>query len=733
MAQPGGSRPTLKADSAVPDAGGTAVEGLGAANGTAVNQRFLQRHTVALSVLLVGLVATVAASLALYSQSNDQEKRLLTERANELAAVLASTTSDTQSVLFGAGTAAVNGGPSSPLFLTLASPIAASGASLVVAEERNGMFVTTAVAGKAVPVGFALADGRGDLAIRALTTQKVVTAVIPGQPSHILIALHIPAAMPTVAMVDQVEASGPQVADTPDSPYRNLKVAVYASANPNPSTLVLAYGGLPGNSEKRAQHSFVIGADTWIVVISAKQSLEGPFAGVLPWVVLGGGAVLAGLLAMIVEVLARRRAYALALVDERTKELRQAQATAENANRAKSEFLSRMSHELRTPLNAVLGFSQILEFDPLSEEQAKSVGHIQRGGRHLLDLINEILDITQIETGQMSFSPESVLVSDVVTDATELVRPLAEERSVHLLSADRSACNHYIFADRQRLKQILLNLLGNGIKYNRQGGSVSISCFQPTRGRLRIQVTDTGPGIAREDYALLFTPFERLGAEQTTVEGTGIGLALSRRLAEAMGGTIDVESTVGRGSTFWVEFPLVEGPVERYERTDGQANGGTRDMDASGSPTVLHIEDNLSNVDLVEKVLEQRPEVRLIPAMQGRLGLELARQHRPMLILLDLNLADVPGDEVLQRLREDPATAGIPVAIVSADAMPRQVQRLLSSGASAYLTKPIEVPKLLMLVDEALAARAAARVTSLPTPSVRTDDSRDGDESPGDG
>jgi CheY-like chemotaxis protein len=252
----------------------------------------------------------------------------------------------------------------------------------------------------------------------------------------------------------------------------------------------------------------------------------------------------------------------------------------------------------------------------------------------------------------------------------------------------------------------LLNLIGNGIKYNRQGGSVSISCFQPSRGTLRIQVTDTGPGIPSDQHHLLFSPFERLGAEQTSVPGSGVGLALSRGLAEAMGGHLDIESTSGRGSTFWVEFPIVESPVEMYEIAIRRT---TRPDDVgSGALTVLHIEDNLANVDLVERVLAQRPDITVVPAMLGRLGIELARRHHPILILLDLNLVDLPGAEVLQILRGDPVTADIPVAIISADAMPRQVQRLMSSGAVAYLTKPIDIHRLLEVVDDAVAQVSAS-------------------------
>jgi CheY-like chemotaxis protein len=362
-----------------------------------------------------------------------------------------------------------------------------------------------------------------------------------------------------------------------------------------------------------------------------------------------------------------------------------------------------MSHELRTPLNAVLGFGQLLELDDLSDDQQEAVAHILKGGHHLLSLIDEVLDISRIEAGRLDLSPEAVQVADLLGDALELVRPLATERSVHLLGEGAATCNRYVFADRQRLLQVLLNLLTNAVKYNRTGGSVAVSCEQPDPGRLQIKVTDTGPGIRPEHLGMLFAPFERLGAEQTNVEGTGIGLALSRRLAVAMGGTLDVTSVAGQGSTFWVELPLVEGPIERYERLNGGAPDPAK-VTPEGAPrrVVLHIEDNLSNLKLLERVLAQRDGIEVIAAMQGRLGLELAREHRPALILLDLHLPDMGGDAVLQRLRDDPDTATIPVIIVSADATAGQIQRLLTAGAAAYLTKPIDVRELLRLLDEAL-------------------------------
>jgi signal transduction histidine kinase/CheY-like chemotaxis protein len=461
--------------------------------------------------------------------------------------------------------------------------------------------------------------------------------------------------------------------------------------------------------------------------VSTREPLVGSLAVAFPWLVLGTGIALGLALGLLVEVLTRRRSYALKLVEDRTKSLHEARMAAEKANNSKSDFLSRMSHELRTPLNAVLGFGQLLELDDLTPDQAENVRQITKGGTHLLDLINEILDISKIESGHMSLSPEAVLVSEVVEAAVSLLRPLAEERAIHLIGGTDHGSGHYVFADRQRLQQILLNLIGNAIKYNRPGGSVSISSFQPSRGRLRIQVTDTGPGIAPDQHHLLFAPFERLGAEQTSIPGSGVGLALSRGLAEAMGGRLDIESTSGRGSTFWVELPIVENPVTMYElatqrptQTDPGLNGGSSDPGGSGSSdgsggsgglAVLHIEDNLANVNLVERVLAQRPDITVIPAMQGRMGIDLARRHRPILILLDLNLADLPGTEVLQILRADSATAAIPVAIVSADAMPRQVQRLMSSGAVAYLTKPIDIHRLLEVVDAAVIKASAPRPT----------------------
>ena len=392
-----------------------------------------------------------------------------------------------------------------------------------------------------------------------------------------------------------------------------------------------------------------------------------------------------------------------AQIAERERDLRAARDEADRANQAKSEFISRMSHELRTPLNAVLGFGQLLEMDDLTPTQREDVAHILKGGRHLLDLINEVLDIARIEAGRMSLSPEPVPVAEVIRESMDLVTPMASERRVHLLRAGTDGISDlFVLADRQRLRQVLLNLLSNAVKFNRQEGTVSLSCQEAPGYRVRIGVRDTGSGIPPEQMERLFVPFERLSAEQAGVEGTGLGLVLSRHLVEAMGGALGVESEAGVGSNFWVELPAAESPSQRLERA-GVALPAPADLDDSTRVRiVLYIEDNLSNVHLIQRLLAHRPEVRLIPAMQGRLGLELAREHRPHLVLLDLHLPDIPGQEVLRLLQESPKTQGIPVVVISADATPRQVGRLIEAGARDYLTKPLDVSRLMGVLDSIL-------------------------------
>jgi PAS domain S-box-containing protein len=377
-----------------------------------------------------------------------------------------------------------------------------------------------------------------------------------------------------------------------------------------------------------------------------------------------------------------------------------ARKEAERANRAKSEFLSRMSHDLRTPLNAVLGFAQLLDMDTLTTDQRESVVQILEAGRHLLDLMNEVLDISRIESGHLSLSPEPVAVPEIVEQVVKLVRPLAVARDITLEPTVTAVEERYVRADRQRLTQILLNLVSNAIKYNRHSGRVTLSCTDRPAGRVRINVSDTGAGIRPEKLSLLFKPFERLGAEQTSVEGTGLGLALSRGLAEAMGGKVGVESEIDVGSTFWIEL---QGTSPIAEPKLPQAAALAPPLTSPITGTVLYIEDNKSNVRLIERLLMQRrPAITLLNAADGELGIVMALEHKPHLILLDLHLPDTPGEEVLRRLWADLRTREIPVAVLSADATPSQNRRLMASGATAYLTKPLDVSRLLALLDERL-------------------------------
>ena len=380
-------------------------------------------------------------------------------------------------------------------------------------------------------------------------------------------------------------------------------------------------------------------------------------------------------------------------------ELREAKRKAETANRAKSDLLSRTSHELRTPLNAILGFGQLLELSELNGDDRESVDRIMKAGRHLLRLINEVLDIAGIETGRRAISHEPVRIGDAAYEALDMVRTLAETRDIEIRAELESFDNRHVRADRQRLQQVLLNLLSNAIKYNRQGGAVTLTCRQSGAETLRLAVTDTGLGIPPEGLAKLFVPFERLEAAEAGIEGTGLGLAFSKVFVEAMGGSIGVESSVGQGTTFWVDLAEALAPVNHVE---SEPNLSSREisLETCGERTVLYIEDNLSNLELVERILLRFPSIQLISATRGEQGVALARERRPDLILLDLHLPDIWGDEVLRRLREDAATREIPVIMLSADATAEQVSRLLAAGARSYLTKPLDYQVLLKTMHE---------------------------------
>jgi PAS domain S-box-containing protein len=379
------------------------------------------------------------------------------------------------------------------------------------------------------------------------------------------------------------------------------------------------------------------------------------------------------------------------------------QVEAERANRAKDEFISRMSHELRTPLNAVLGFGQLMSMSDLDERQHGNVEHILSAGRHLLDLINEILDISRIESGDMRLSLEPVALQIVLVDAADLVTPEAHEHAITVAVEQES--DLWVRADVQRVRQVLLNLLSNAVKYNVDGGRVWVRAYRTDAGRVRIEVQDDGPGIAPDMIERLFSPFERLGAEHTAVEGTGLGLAVSRGMIEAMGGRISVRSVVGEGSTFVVELaasaPAALSDVAKIRSVPAQRALVRQKEAAPPMFRVLCVEDNPTNVELIEQILSARPWVELLTAGGAERGLELARVEQPDLVLLDLDLPDIRGEVVLTELQDDPATERIPVVILSAATLAKnEAERLLAIGARSYITKPPGVTALLEAVDD---------------------------------
>jgi PAS domain S-box-containing protein len=391
-------------------------------------------------------------------------------------------------------------------------------------------------------------------------------------------------------------------------------------------------------------------------------------------------------------------------LQETNAELESAKSAAEKANLAKSDFLSSMSHELRSPLNAILGFAQLMEASSPAPTaaQAESITQILQAGWHLLKLINEVLDLAVVESGKVSLSPEPVSLAEVLAECQAMMEPQAQQRGISMTFPKLAgAC--FVQADRTRVKQVLINLLSNAIKYNRPQGRVEVLCAAAGADRLRISVQDTGAGLPPEKLAQLFQSFNRLGQEVRGEEGTGIGLVVSKRLVELMGGIIGVESIVGAGSMFWIELRLTTAP--------SLVTTGGAPVVAAPAPvpanarvrTLLYVEDNPANMKLVEKLLALRADIRLIGAVNGTLGVELARATLPEVILMDINLPGISGIDAMKILREDPATKHIPIVALSANAMPRDIVRGLEAGFYRYLTKPIRVDEFMETVNEALA------------------------------
>jgi PAS domain S-box-containing protein len=399
-------------------------------------------------------------------------------------------------------------------------------------------------------------------------------------------------------------------------------------------------------------------------------------------------------------------------LQETNVELESAKSSAEKANLAKTDFLSSMSHELRSPLNAILGFAQLMESadPPPTSVQAARIDQILQSGWYLLKLINEILDLASIESGQVSLSREPVSLSELMSESRAMMEPQAELLGIRMtFPALDSAV--FVNADRTRLKQILINLLSNAIKYNREQGTVVVDCREVAPGRIRFSVTDTGAGLSPEKLEQLFQPFNRLGQETGNVTGTGIGLVVTKRLAELMGGAIGVESTVGVGSVFWCELASAAAPQHDFHSSDAEIPLPAPMAVGTPQRTLLYVEDNPANLELVEHLIARRPDIHLLTAVDGALGIEVARARLPTVILMDLNLPGMSGIMALQTLREDPATAHIPVVALSANAMPRDIEKGLDAGFFRYLTKPIRFKEFMDTLDVAMefAEKAAAR------------------------
>jgi PAS domain S-box-containing protein len=388
---------------------------------------------------------------------------------------------------------------------------------------------------------------------------------------------------------------------------------------------------------------------------------------------------------------------------EKNVELERAKATAEKANLGKSEFLSSMSHELRTPLNAILGFAQLMESDSPepTPKQKRSLVQILSAGWYLLELINEILDLAQIESGKTRLSMEPVSLVEVMNECRAMVEPQVTLRAIDLKFLPAES-DHFVEADRTRMKQVLINLLSNAIKYNKPGGTVTLACTLVAPNSIRISVQDTGVGLTQEQLAQLFQPFNRLGKESGHEEGTGIGLVVTKRLVELMGGAIGVDSAVGVGSVFWIDFSLTTAPSLASQHVEPSTLARAPVLANSPLQTLLYVEDNPANLVLIEQLVARRADLRMLSAADGQLGIEFARAHQPDVILMDINLPGISGAEAMKILRADPLTAHIPIIALSANAMPSDIANGLEAGFFSYLTKPIKIGEFMDNLNLAL-------------------------------
>lgn len=390
-------------------------------------------------------------------------------------------------------------------------------------------------------------------------------------------------------------------------------------------------------------------------------------------------------------------------LQETNVEMESAKSAAEKANLAKSDFLSGMSHELRSPLNAILGFAQLMATasPPPSDAQKESITQILQAGWHLLKLINEILDLSVVESGKVSLSLEPVDLPEVLSECHAMMEAQAQERGI-VLTFPVFHQPSFVWADQTRLKQVVINLLSNAIKYNQAQGQVNVACALVSSDRVRISFKDTGAGLSPEKLAQLFQPFNRLGQEAGNVAGTGIGLVVTKQLVELMDGVLGVNSTVGQGSEFWVELRSTATPELKTSAPEGALPKPAVDRVNAPQKTLLYIEDNPANMKLVERLIDRRPDIQLLTAVDGSLGIALARSKLPDVILMDINLPGISGIDALKALRADSTTAHIPVVAISANAMLRDIEVGRQLGFFRYLTKPIVVEEFMTTLDLAL-------------------------------